>query len=107
HLAEDRRRAIGEQDRAATTTLTATLNAVQRQVENRLQEWRSDLDRTQRLLIEQLSQVGERPGQLIAEAGARIAAHPERRAKGARRCNGSWPASRRSSDARSRSWSGR
>ena len=77
-IAEQRRTEAVERSRSAIDELGEALTAAQRQVETRLQGWVDDLERAQRAVAEQLTQLAQRQKQLISEAEARIAADAER-----------------------------
>src|SRR5256714_7918325 len=75
---EARRVAAAERARLAEDELGKALTAAQQQVEVRLIGWTDDLERAQRGVADQLTQLAQRQKQLIAEAEARIAADSER-----------------------------
>jgi hypothetical protein len=77
-MAEERRAAAAEHSRMAADELGQALTAAQQQMEVRLTAWTDDLDRAQRGVADQLSQLAQRQKQLIAEAEARIATDAER-----------------------------
>jgi hypothetical protein len=77
-MAEERRAAAAERARVAEDELGKALSAAQQQVEVRLIAWTDDLERAQRGVTDQLSQLAQRQKQLIAEAEARIATDAER-----------------------------
>jgi len=77
-MAEERRAAAAERARVAEDELGKALTAAQQQVEVRLIAWTDDLERAQRGVADQLSQLAQRQKQLIAEAEARIATDAER-----------------------------
>lgn len=77
-LAEDRRTAAEERAESVRSTLADELVKVQRQVEARFRTWTDDLDRGQRTVADQLTQLAARQRQLISEAESRIAADAER-----------------------------
>src|SRR6266516_133734 len=77
-MAEERRAAAAERARVAEDELGKALTAAQQQVELRLIAWTDDLERAQRGVADQLSQLAQRQKQLIAEAEARIATDAER-----------------------------
>jgi hypothetical protein len=77
-MAEERRAAAAERARVTEDELGKALSAAQQQVEVRLIAWTDDLERAQRGVTDQLSQLAQRQKQLIAEAEARIATDAER-----------------------------
>lgn len=77
-IAEERRAAAAERSRTAADELGEALTAAQQQMEVRLTAWTDDLERAQRGVGDQLSQLAQRQKQLISEAEARIAADAER-----------------------------
>ena len=77
-MAEERRAAAAERARLAEDELGKALTAAQQQVEVRLIGWTDDLERAQRGVADQLTQLAQRQKQLIAEAEARIASDAER-----------------------------
>ena len=77
-LAEEHRRAAEERQRQASARMTDELAATQAQVERRLGDWRTDLERAQRTVPEEITRVAQRQRQLISEAEARIVADAER-----------------------------
>jgi hypothetical protein len=77
-LAEEHRRAAEERQRQASARMTDELAATQAQVERRLRDWRTDLERAQRTVPEEITRVAQRQRQLISEAEARIVADAER-----------------------------
>jgi hypothetical protein len=77
-IAENHRGLVAEREHASGVKLVAALAETQQKVEQRLVEWREDLDRTMTRLQQELSRVGERQRELIGEAEARIAIDAER-----------------------------
>jgi hypothetical protein len=77
-MAEERRAAAAERARLAEDELGKALTVAQQQVEVRLIGWTDDLERAQRGVADQLTQLAQRQKQLIAEAEARIASDAER-----------------------------
>jgi hypothetical protein len=77
-MAEERRAAAAERSRTAAAELGKELSAAQQQTEVRLTAWTDDLERAQRGVADQLTQLAQRQKQLIAEAEARIATDAER-----------------------------
>jgi hypothetical protein len=77
-IAENHRSLVAEREHASAVKLVATLAETQQKVEQRLGEWRQDLDRTLARLQGEVGRVGERQKELIAEAEARIAIDAER-----------------------------
>jgi hypothetical protein len=77
-IAENHRGLVAEREHASGVKLVAALAETQQKVEQRLQEWRQDLDRTMARLQQELARVGDRQRELIGEAEARIAVDAER-----------------------------
>jgi hypothetical protein len=77
-IAEERRRAVVEQEEQAIASLTAGLAEAQRRVEQRLAEWASDLERTKQSLGAELAKLHERQETVVAEAEAKIQADREK-----------------------------
>jgi len=77
-IAENHRGLVAEREHASAVKLVAVLAETQQKVEQRLGEWRQDLDRTLARLGGEVSRVGERQKELIAQAEARIALDAER-----------------------------
>ena len=77
-MAEERRAAAADRSLTAADELGEALTAAQQQMEVRLTAWTDDLERAQRGVGDQLSQLAQRQKQLIAEAEARIATDAER-----------------------------
>jgi hypothetical protein len=77
-IAENHRGLVAEREHASGVKLVAALAETQQKVEQRLGEWRQDLDRTMSRLQQELARVGERQRELIGEAEARIAIDAER-----------------------------
>jgi hypothetical protein len=77
-IAEERRAAAAERTRTSGDELGEALTAAQQQVEARLAAWGDDLERAQRGVADQLTQLAQRQKQLISEAEARIAVDAER-----------------------------
>lgn len=77
-LTEERRGSLLTREAQLRDELAASLSAAQQQVERRFAEWSGDLDRVQERLAEQISGVGERQRELIAQVEARIAADADR-----------------------------
>ena len=77
-MAEERRTAAAERSRVTEDELGKALTVAQQQVEARLIAWTDDLERAQRGVADQLTQLAQRQKQLIAEAEARIATDAER-----------------------------
>jgi hypothetical protein len=77
-IAESHRELVAEREHASAVKLVAALAETQQKVEQRLGEWRQDLDRTLARLQDEVSRVGERQKELIAEAEARIAVDADR-----------------------------
>ena len=71
-IAEERRRAVLEQEQKAIRELTAGLTEAQQRVAQRLAEWTADLDRTKQSLTAELGKLQERQQTVVAEAEARI-----------------------------------
>src|SRR6266700_792587 len=77
-IAEERRTMVIERERSAGAELTEALARTQKQVEQRLQDWGQDLERSAEALRARLVEVGQRQRKLMADAEARIAADAER-----------------------------
>jgi hypothetical protein len=77
-IAEERRVIVLERERAAGGELTVALTAVQKQTEQRLQDWGQDLERSAEAMRTRLVELGRRQRQLIADAEARLTADGER-----------------------------
>jgi hypothetical protein len=77
-LAEERRRAADEREHSAGGALAEAVSAAQAHVEQRLQEWRDDLDRAQRAVADDLGRLAQRQRQLISDAETRITSDAER-----------------------------
>jgi hypothetical protein len=77
-IAESHRSLVAEREHASGVKLVAALAETQQKVEQRLVEWRQDLDRTIARLQQELARVGDRQRELIGEAEARIGIDAER-----------------------------
>ncbi len=77
-VAAERRAVVVEREREAGTRLAEALATVQRQVEQRIRDWRDDLDRTQATLSAQVTRLGERQRELVTKLDARLAAESQR-----------------------------
>jgi hypothetical protein len=77
-IAADRRAVVVEREREAGARLAEALAAVQRQVEQRIRDWRDDLDRTQATLTAQVARLGERQRELVTKLDTRLAAEAQR-----------------------------
>ena len=77
-VAADRRALVIEREREAGTHLAEVLATVQRQVEQRIRDWRDDLDRTQAALTAQVTRLGERQRELVTKLDARLATESQR-----------------------------
>jgi hypothetical protein len=77
-LTDERRRSLITREAELRDELAASLSAAQQQVQQRFIEWSGDLDRVQQRLSEQISRVGERQRELIAQVESRIAADADR-----------------------------
>jgi transcription antitermination factor NusA-like protein len=77
-IAADRRAVVVEREREAGARLAEALAAVQRQVEQRIRDWRDDLDRTQATLTAQVARLGERQRELVTKLDTRFAAEAQR-----------------------------
>ena len=82
-IASERRSLVVERERDAGAKLADALATVQRQVEQRIRDWRNDLDRTQASLSEQVARLGERQRELVTKLEARLAAESQRLAAAA------------------------
>lgn len=77
-IAESHRGLVAEREHASAVKLVAALAETQEKVEQRLGEWRADLERTMARLQGEVGRVGERQKELIGEAEARIAIDADR-----------------------------
>jgi hypothetical protein len=77
-LTDARRGSLLTREAQLRDELAASLSAAQQQVERRFAEWAGDLDRVQERLAEQISRVGDRQRELIAQVETRIVADAER-----------------------------
>jgi hypothetical protein len=77
-IADERRVLVVERERAAAAELSELVSRTQKQIEQRLQDWSMDLDRSADAMRARALALGERQKQLLGEAEARIAADAER-----------------------------
>jgi hypothetical protein len=77
-IAEERRATFLERERGAGEELTATLTQIQQQIEQRLQDWGRDLERSSDAMRARLFELAERQRQLTIDAESRIAADGDR-----------------------------
>jgi len=77
-IGESRRAAFAEQEHAAAAELSEALANVEQRVAHRVAELNADLDRTERGLAAQLTTLGQRQRQLMAEAESRLQLDTER-----------------------------
>ncbi|MFL5930167.1 MAG: hypothetical protein ACJ75P_02820 [Gaiellaceae bacterium] len=77
-IAAERRSVVVEHEREAGVRLAEALANVQRQVEQRIRDWRHDLDRTQSTLTTQVTRLGDKQRELVAKLDARVAAEGQR-----------------------------
>jgi hypothetical protein len=77
-LGEERRDAIARQTEHARVELTAAVAGEQGRLETRLMGWAADLDRGQRELEAQMTELGRRQKEALAEYDARLHADAER-----------------------------
>jgi hypothetical protein len=77
-IAADRRAQVVDREREAGAKLSEALASVQRQVDQRIRDWRDDLDRTQATLSAQVSRLGERQRELVTKLDKRLAAESQR-----------------------------
>lgn len=77
-IAEERRTAFGERERALVASLTDALTETQTQVSQRLADWKKDLDRAADATKERLAELADRQKQLLTDAAARLDADAER-----------------------------
>ena len=77
-IGEERRTALVERENKASAELSDALAKVEERVGRRLAEWAADLERTTQSLAGQLSGLGRRQEQLMAEAETRITLDTER-----------------------------
>jgi hypothetical protein len=76
--AERRRRAVSDYLEAASRKLSQSLIEIQREVEERIDAWRRDLERTQGVLTEQLGRLVEQQQTALRETERRIQADSDR-----------------------------
>jgi len=76
-IADQRRALTADHEREATSKLTDALTATSARIEQRLADWRADLERTEESLATQLTALAQRQGQLISDAEARLRADAE------------------------------
>jgi len=77
-IAAERRSVVVEREREASARLSEALSNVQRQVEQRIRDWRDDLDRTQATLTAQVTRLGERQRELVTKLDTRLAVEGQR-----------------------------
>jgi hypothetical protein len=77
-LAEERRDFVARQAERARVELTEAVASVQERLERRLMAWAADLDRGQRQLEKQLTELSQRQREAIASQNAHLAADAER-----------------------------
>jgi hypothetical protein len=71
-IADERREAVALREREATGALTSQLTVTQRGVEQRIAEWRTDLDKLQGRLTEELTRIETRQRGLMSDVEARV-----------------------------------
>ncbi len=76
-IADQRRALTAEHEREATVKLTEALTATSGRIEQRLADWRGDLERTEESLATQLAALVQRQRQLISDAEARLRSDAE------------------------------
>jgi hypothetical protein len=77
-LAEERRDLVARQAERARVELTEAVSQAQERLEGRLQAWAADLDRGQRQLEQQLTELSQRQGEVVSAYDARLEADAER-----------------------------
>jgi hypothetical protein len=77
-IAAERRAAVVEREGEASARLSDALATVQRQIEQRIRDWRDDLDRVQATLTAQVSRLGDRQREVVAKLDARLVAEDKR-----------------------------
>ncbi len=77
-IADERRRAVVEQEDRASSDLQDALAASQQRVEQRLAAWAQDLERVHQSLAAQLQTLAQRQQQLIAAAETRLETEAQR-----------------------------
>src|SRR5262249_30064204 len=77
-IAEERRRDVVERERVAGEKLAEALAAAQRDVDRRLKEWASDIDKLQAHLAAEQQRLTQRQLQVTAEVESRIEQEGER-----------------------------
>lgn len=77
-LGEERRRELVERERTVHAELLEQLATTQKQVEQRLQDWARDLERSAEGMRARLAELSQRQRQLIGEAASRIATESDR-----------------------------
>jgi hypothetical protein len=77
-ITEERRRDVAERERDASAKLAEALTAAQRRVEEKLAGWGTDLEQLQESLADELTRIGQRLGQLTAEADGKIVEEADR-----------------------------
>jgi hypothetical protein len=77
-IADERRRAVVEQEQKAIRELTAGLAETQQRVTQRLADWTADLERTKQALTAELAKLRERQQTLVDEAESRIESDREK-----------------------------
>jgi hypothetical protein len=71
-IAEERRRDVSERERDATARLGEQLLHAQAAIERRLGDWRTDVDKLQEGLVDELKRVEAKQRQLMAEVASKI-----------------------------------
>src|SRR5215210_2651286 len=77
-IADERRAAFEDRERKAGAELSEALGRVEQRVAHRLAELTTDLERTEQALVAQLTTLGQRQKQLMADAESRLALDTER-----------------------------
>jgi hypothetical protein len=77
-LAEQRRGEFAERERRATAQFSERLLELQKQVDERIMSWASDLERAQQTLTDAIARLEQRHRQLLADVEGRITADAER-----------------------------
>ena len=71
-IAEERRELVAQREKEASNALSAQLAAVQRSVEQRMLEWKGDVEKLQVSLTEELARIETRQRHLMSDADSKI-----------------------------------
>jgi hypothetical protein len=77
-LAEEHRREFLQREREIANELTASLNATQSQVDQRVASWAQDLERSAETTKARIAELAQRQRQLVSDVEVRLAADAER-----------------------------